>query len=153
MKVARDVMEPALVVPPDLPIAELARLLLENDADGVCVVEGGALVGVATAMDLVYREKEIAGPTVVAIWDLVLPLGLQKARREAQKVGAADVRGLMTREVVTATGDEPLQHVATRMVDEHLSLVPVLEAGELVGVVSRRSVVAAILRTVAGRSG
>jgi CBS domain-containing protein len=151
MKHARDVMEPALVVRPDLPIADLARLLLEHDADGVCVVDGGRLLGVATAMDLVFREKEIAGPGVVAIWDLVLPIGLRRAQREAEKVSAADVQGLMTRDVVTTTGDESLQHVATRMLDEHLSLVPVLDGGELVGVVSRRSVVAAILRTVAGR--
>jgi CBS domain-containing protein len=151
MKHARDVMEPALIVRPELPIADLARLLLEHDADGVCVVDGGRLVGVATAMDLVYREKEVAGPAVMAIWDLVLPMGVRRAQREAAKATAADVGGLMTRDVVTTTGDGELQHVATRMVDEHLSLVPVLEGGELVGVVSRRSVVAAILRTVAGR--
>lgn len=153
MKHARDVMEPALVVRPDLPICDLARLLLEEETDGVCVVEGGRLVGVATKMDLVFREKEIAGPGVVAIWDLVLPIGQRRARREAAKAAAADVRGLMTREVVTTTADAELQQVANRMIDEHLALVPVLEDGELVGVVSRRSIVTAVLRTVAARSG
>lgn len=151
-KVAREVMEPALVVGPELSIGGLARLLVDKDADGVCVIEGGNLVGVATAMDLVYREKEIHGPTVVAVWDLVLQLGFARAQREAEKIGAADVGGLMTREVVTVTGDTPLVEVATRMVEDHLSLVPVLEEGVLVGAVTRRSVVAAVLRQVAGLS-
>lgn len=149
-KTARDVMEPALVVAPELPIAELARLLVERDTDGVCVVEGGQLVGVATAMDLVYREKEIHGPAVVAVWDLVLPLGLGRAQREAEKIAAVDVSGLMTREVVTVSADAPLTEVADRMVVDHLSLVPVLEGGRLVGAVTRHSVVRAILRQVAG---
>src|SRR5687768_13050543 len=127
MKVARDVMGPALVVGPELSVAGLARLLVEKDADGVCVVEGDRVVGVATAMDLVFREKEVHGPTVVAIWDLVLPLGLSRTRREVEKSAAADVGGLMTRDVVSVGADTPLPEVAARMVDEHLSYVPVLD--------------------------
>jgi CBS domain-containing protein len=54
---------------------------------------------------------------------------------------------------VTVRPDTTLTEVATRMVEEHLSLVPVLDGGVLVGAVTRRSVVAAILRSVAGRPG
>jgi CBS domain-containing protein len=153
MKCARDVMEPALVVSPELSIAGLARLLVERDADGVCVLEGDRLVGVATAMDLVYREKEVHPPAAVAVFDLVLQWGIGRTQRELEKIGASDVAGLMTRAVVTVHPDTTLTEVATRMVEEHLSLVPVLDGGVLVGAVTRRSVVAAILRSVAGMAG
>jgi CBS domain-containing protein len=57
----------------------------------------------------------------------------------------------MSRAVYSVRPDTSLSEVATRMVEDHLSLVPVLDGPDLVGAVTRRSVVAAVLRSVAGR--
>jgi CBS domain-containing protein len=52
---AREIMrrEPLAEVPPDEPIAEVARLLLAEQAPQVLVVQEGALLGVITLGDLV----------------------------------------------------------------------------------------------------
>lgn len=144
---ARDLMEPARTVSPELSIPGLARRLLELEVDGVCVVDAGdRLVGVVTAMDLVFREREIHPPVTIAILDLVLQLGRGRTERELAKIAAVSVSELMTRDVVTVGPDTPLPEVASRMVDQHLSLVPVVDGGSLVGVVTKRAIVLGALR-------
>lgn len=149
MRVAADVMEPAREVPPDLSIPAVARILVEEDLDGVCVVDEGRLVGVVTAMDLVFRERKVRTPVVVALLDAVLSFGADRTRKDLEKIGAVRVSGLMTPDPVTVGPATPLDEVATRMVDEHLSVVPVLDGDRVVGVVSRHSMVRATLREVA----
>lgn len=141
MEYARDVMERPEIVRPGLTIPELAKTLLEADADGVCVVDDGHLVGVVTAMDLVRRHAPIHAPVMFALLDLVLTFGQQRAEEELRKASAPHVEGMMTTEVVTATSSTPLQEVAGWMAEQHLSMVPVVDEGRLVGVVTRRGMV------------
>ena len=151
MKVARDVMEPAALVPSSLDVAELARRMLASDVEGVCVVEeGDRLVGVVTGMDLVFREKKVHPPVTFALLDLVLSFGTRRTERELEKMAAVTVAELMTREVTTALPDTPIDEVATRMVEDHLSMIPVLEGGVPIGVITRRGMVAATLRHLVG---
>ncbi|HMV67448.1 MAG TPA: CBS domain-containing protein [Myxococcota bacterium] len=147
MSVARDVIDPdALVVGPDERVVDLARRLYETRADGACVVDGGRVVGVVTTMDVLFRARRLHTPPVFVLMDLVIPLGNPWAmQRERDKVVAATVAGLMTRDPVTVGPDEPLDAVASRMIDEHLSLVPVVEDGRLLGVVTKHGALGAIL--------
>jgi predicted transcriptional regulator len=139
MKTARDVMEPpSFTVEPGMPVAELARILHDRQLDGVCVVQDGALVGVVTAMDLVFKEKRLHLPTMIYFLDIWFPLELPgRQQHEAEKIAAAKVDTLMTRDVVTAAPGTPLEEVASWMVEQHLSLVPVVEGGKLVGVITK----------------
>ncbi|MEQ1501567.1 MAG: CBS domain-containing protein [Myxococcota bacterium] len=151
MTEARDMMEPAVVVTPDLDLKELAARLLAADVDGVCVVdEGGSLVGVVTGMDLVFREKRVHTPSTFALLDLVVQIGARRTVRELEKIGATKVDELMTTQVVTAAPNTPLEQLATMMVDQHLSMIPIVEHGRPVGVVTRRGMVAASLRHLVG---
>jgi CBS domain-containing protein len=151
MQHARDVMVPARTVEPELDIPGLARLLLDEDLDGVCVVQGDALVGVVTAMDLVFRSKKVHPPVTFALLELVLELGRRRTEKELAKITAATVGGLMTGEVVTVAPDTPLDEIASHMVEQHLTLLPVLDShGALVGVVTKDAMVQETLRQVAG---
>jgi len=148
MQKVADVMDrDVLLVSPDLGVRELARRMLDHDADGACVVENGKLVGVVTSMDLVFREKKVHLPTMVAVLDALIPLGIERARKEIEKVAAADVRHIMTGEPYAVRPDAPVREVATHMVEEHHGYVPVVDDGAIVGAVSRR----AMLRATAGR--
>jgi CBS domain-containing protein len=149
---ARDLMVPPTTTRPDQPLADLARTLLDSDQDAVCVVDDdGALVGVVTGMDLVYREKRVHLPTTLVVWELVLQLGARRTERDLEKIAAARVDQLMTRDVVTAAPDTPLDLLATQMVEQHLSVLPIVEGGRLVGVVTRRAMVRTALEHVLGR--
>jgi CBS domain-containing protein len=151
LEIARNVMEPAPLVSPELDLKELAQRLLAADVDGVCVVDdAGRLVGVVTGMDLVFREKKVHPPAMIAVLDLVLTFGGRRTERELEKMAAVNVGALMTREVVTAVPETPVDELATRMVEQHLSMIPVVEGGVPIGVVTRRGMVRATLRHLLG---
>ncbi len=148
MKQVKDVMDrDVLLVSKDLSVRELAQRLLDHDADGACVVEGGALVGVVTTMDLVFQEKNVHLPTMIAFLDAYIPIGNKRAEQEIGKITASDVGHIMSRDPFTARPDDPLADVATVMVERSHSFVPVVEDGAILGAVTRRS----MLRAAAGR--
>ncbi len=151
MQHARDVMETLQGIGADASVQALARELLERDLDGLCVLDAdGALLGVVTAMDLVYRDKRVHPPITVALLDLVLQFGRQRTEEELRKIAARTVGELMTREVVTATPETTLEDLATWMVEQHVSMVPVIEGGRPIGVVTKRAIVSSALRRLAG---
>lgn len=146
MHTAREFMTAAQVVSPQTLLHDLARLLLDNDADGACVTEHGQLVGIITAMDLVFTQRTIKGPGTFTLFDLVLPIGQLQAERELERVTATTVGELMTRNVVTVGPDTPLGEVAASMVDRHITLLPVIAPGEgLIGVVTKARIVRHVL--------
>lgn len=148
---ARDVMEPLHAIGPDASVQDLARELLNRDVDGLCVVgPDGALMGVVTAMDLVYRDKRVQPPVTFALVDLVLQFGRKRTEEELHKIGATTVSELMTTHVITATPETTLEELATWMVEQHVSMVPVIDGGRPTGVVTKRAIVASALRRLAG---
>ncbi len=138
LKAAAFMESPPLTVAPEAPVPALARLLLDTGADGACVVDAaGALVGVVTTMDLVFREKKVHLPTFFAFMDAVLPLGADRTEAELKKISGTTVAEIMTATVRTVGPEARLDTVAALMVEEHLSVVPVVDGGRLVGVVTK----------------
>lgn len=144
-QVAQDALDADIViVEPTLAVDALAEKLEAARVPGAVVVAEGRVVGVVTEMDLVYRNKRVHLPTMIAIFDALIPFdpgGRTKA--ELEKATGATVGQIMSEEVVSAEPSTKLADVAAWMVDQNLSLVPVLERGRLVGVVSRRSMMRA----------
>lgn len=144
MKNAAEVMDRSpLVVTAGLRVSELARILLDAGAEGACVVDDGRLTGVVTAMDLVFKEKNLHLPTIFTFMDAVIPLGWRKAQAELEKMEGLTVREIMTTAPVTVGPQAELAEIASLMVDQHLSMVPVVQDGALLGVVDKRAVLAA----------
>lgn len=143
-----DVMDPTpLTVEPTLSVRDLAELLLARPLEGACVVEDGNLIGVATAMDLVFQSQPAHMPSFFHFLEALIPLeSVAKAEQDLRKIAGATVRDVMTAEPVTTTPGEPVAAVAERMVARHLSLVPVLDGRRLVGAVTK----AGILRSAYG---
>lgn len=144
MTTARDILSTdALIVNPEMPVADLARTLLTTAEEGACVVEEGRLVGVVTAMDLVYKEKNVHLPTVFAFMDAVIPIGWKRAEEELEKIAGLTVAEIMSQDAVTVGPDADLHELATLMVEQHLTMLPVVEGDLLLGVVDKRAVLAA----------
>lgn len=140
----RDVMVEPVEVSPRSSVKELSRILLERQIDGVCVVDEGRLVGVVTSMDLVMRDMPVHLPTVITIMDLVVQLPMGPGdREELRKVLATTVGELMSRKVISIGPDAPVSQAAERMVDKHLTVLPVVESGRLLGVVTKQSLLRA----------
>lgn len=144
MQYANEIMQHDFVtVTPDTPITELAALLFEHDVDGMPVVEDGRVVGVVTSMDLIFQEKRVHLPSFITVMEMVVPVGNRQAMKELEKVTGSVVRDIMTAAPVTVSFDASLGLIATLMVEKHLSVIPVVNQGQLVGVVTKRDVLLA----------
>lgn len=109
--VARDLMTKNVVTcRPDTPIEEAAKILARGGFDHLPVVDNsGTLVGIVTS------------------WDLAISIGSGKSK----------VSEIMTRRVVTAREDEPVEAVARRLEEHGISGVPVVDARRrVVGIIT-----------------
>jgi redox-sensitive bicupin YhaK (pirin superfamily) len=109
---------PVISVPPDISVREVAGLLFERRISAVPVLEGQRLVGLVSEADLL-RRRQLAGP----------------ARR---------ARDIMTHEVATVAPDTPIEEIAALLEERGIKRVPVLQAGRVVGIVSRSNLVQAL---------
>jgi CBS domain-containing protein len=146
MLTAKDIMTREVITfTPETSVAEAARVLVEKHINGAPVVSGGRIVGVLTQSDLVTQQKQLNLPSVFTILDAVIPLSSSaKFEREMEKIAALTVGQAMTAEPVTVSPDTPLTAIAGLMVDRKLHTLPVVVAGQVVGIIGMED----ILRTL-----
>ena len=113
---ARDIMSsPVRTIRPDISIEQAQKILFRYGHSGVSVVdENDTLVGVISRRDI----------------DLALHHGFQHA----------PVKGYMSRNLKTITPETTLLEIQSLMVTYDVGRLPVIEAGELVGIVTRTDV-------------
>src|SRR3974390_3924757 len=134
---ARDVMtSPVVTVKPTASVKELARLFIDRHISAVPVVDDqGKLVGIVSEGDLVHRSEistERRRP-----WWLVLMAGDEGLAAEYIKAHAKRVADVMTRKVITAGPDTPLQEIAEILEKYGIKRLPIVRTGQLVGTVNR----------------
>lgn len=131
----RDCMStPVQVIGPDAPAWEALGLMRRHHIRRLPVVEDGALVGIVTWTDVVRVQP----PAVGGPWQVPsLSVGVQ-------------VRHLMTPAPMTVTPETALEDAAALMRQHKVGGLPVVEAGQLVGIITESDlfeVFADILRT------
>ncbi|OIP66144.1 MAG: hypothetical protein COT35_04830 [Nitrospirae bacterium CG08_land_8_20_14_0_20_52_24] len=149
MLAAKDLMtRDVITVGPDMPVKELANLLVERHISGAPVVDReGALVGIITEKDLIESNKNIHIPTVVTLFDAVIYLESEKHfKQELKKMAASKVEDIMVRKVVTIGEETSIREIAAIMSERGKGLLPVVRDGKLVGIVGK----ADIVRSMAG---
>jgi CBS domain-containing protein len=139
-----------ITVSPETDIAHAARLLLEKSINGVPVVdEMGKLVGILCQSDLVAQQKRFPIPTLFTLLDGFIPLtSMKHLEREVQKITATTVAEAMSPNPVTVRPEASIEEVGTIMVERNFHTIPVVDRGELVGIVGKEDV----LRTLVSGS-
>jgi CBS domain-containing protein len=107
---------PVASIEPNATLADLAGKLAVEQVGAVAITTDDKIEGIVSERDLVRAIA--AGATCDDVW-------------------AADV---MTIEPVAVDADEPIESVATLMLDEGVRHVPVVSDGRVVGIVSQRDV-------------
>lgn len=115
-------------VTPETSVAELERLFVDRDFNGLPVLVAGVLAGMVTKFDVL--KVFIFTP------QSVLPQYRELLRRTAGEI--------MTRDVITFTPDAPLTRVLQALVDARVKSFPVVENGKVVGIVAREDIVRAL---------
>jgi predicted transcriptional regulator len=125
---ARDVMSsPVITLRRDAPVRAAAALLVAHGFTAAPVVDGGQVIGIANEADL------MRGHIVPDGWVV-------------DELPEATVEAIMTPAPLSARPEDDLADVVAQMLDRGVRSVPVVDHGELVGMVSRCDVLRCVAR-------
>jgi CBS domain-containing protein len=141
---ARDIMvQHVITVGPDTDVQAVANTLVTNRISAVPVVgAGGEIIGIVSEGDLVRRAE--TGTERRRSWWLEALIDSRTQAAEFVKSHARRASDVMTRAVVTATPETPLVEIANLLEKHGIKRVPIVENGQLVGIVSRANLVQAL---------
>lgn len=149
MLTARDIMTVEVVtVTPETSLKDLAKKFVETRHSNMPVIDAaGKLVGVISETDLIEQQKPLHIPTVMALFDGVFYLDSEKRFKEqVDRVTATTVGELCDEKYVTCSPETTVREIAGLMSQHKVHLLPVLEAGRMIGVVARLD----LIRTMEG---
>lgn len=144
----RDLMtSPAITVTADTRIPDLARIMREYQVSGLPVVDdAGKMLGVVTDHDLILRNAPVHEPRYLTILSGYIPLSPDENRRYKEQI-----RHTMALTAAQLTEDEkhpnigpdaPIEEAFSLMLDPGVTMLPVVDADEVViGVLTRTDLV------------
>jgi predicted transcriptional regulator len=148
MLTAQDIMtREVITVNENTGVRELAALLLTNNISGAPVVDdAGTVVGVVTESDLIFQNKRVHLPTAFALLDAFVFLERpDRTEQELKKIAGAKVGDICSRKLISVGPGTELEELATLMTEKQVHTLPVMQDGQLVGVIGKSD----ILRTIA----
>lgn len=131
---------------PKETIHEAAARLAERRISGAPVVDDGRLVGVISEADLMRTAIRPASIGKARTSTMAL-LGLFLRGQATHPTEDVTVGSVMTSSVVTAAPTTGIWEAASKMEREGFKRLPVVDGDDLVGIISRADLVAAVART------
>jgi len=141
---AKDVMtHDVIIVAEGMTVDELGRLFIEKKISGAPVADAkGALIGIVTENDLIRKNTRLHIPTVLRIFDAIIPLGRSDSvEDEIRRMSASTVGEICSKEVLSVSPDTSIQDVSSVMLEKGVHLLPVLEAGKIVGIIGKIDII------------
>lgn len=136
-----------ITMTPDMDIKEAARILLEKHINGAPVLDyDGEIVGIICQSDLIAQQKKINMPSVFTFLDGFIPMGsLKQMEAEIKKISAMTIADAMTNDPVCVNPETPVEEIANLIVDSKFHTIPVVEDGQLVGVIGMEDILKTIV--------
>jgi CBS domain-containing protein len=126
---------------PESTVEEAIKLFAEERISGAPVIVDGQLVGIITEGDLIFQDADVKAPGFLDILGGIVPLGdTNEYRREALKSAGVTVGEVMTDDPVTVALEATLAETATTMAERRKKILPVIDGGRLVGVITRMDI-------------
>ena len=115
----KDAMNPKVIsASKDISIKEAARTLTKHEIGSLIIVEDEKIVGVITESDIIRK---------------VVATGLDPS--------VTLVEEMMTKDVITIDADAELNDACQTMVDHKIKRLPVLDGGQLVGIITTTDII------------
>ena len=127
-----------VTITPEVSVTDALRLMSEKKIRRLPVLDSqGHLIGIVSDRDLLLASPSPA--TSLAIWEI------------HELLAKLTVEKMMTREVITATEDTPLEEAARIMADSRIGGLPVMRDAVLVGFISESDLFKTLLQLLGGR--
>jgi CBS domain-containing protein len=137
-----DVMtENVFTVTRDTPLKVVATRMLEYGVSGMPVVEGDRVLGVVSETDILFKERTAPDRKGVVDWLVHYAEDPPLAKLDARTAGEA-----MTTPPVTIGSTRSIADAAGLMLELRIDRLPVVDSGQLVGIVTRADLVRAFIR-------
>ena len=147
MPTARDIMTTEVItIKKSASIENLANLFIEHKVNGIPVEnDNGDVIGMVTEGDLIEQNKNLHIPTVIALFDAVIPLEGQKTfESEVKRLTPSKVEDIYKNKVISVTPDKDAQYIGTMMAENDIHTIPVIEEGKLLGIIGKIDIIKAM---------
>jgi CBS domain-containing protein len=135
--------EHVFTVTPATPLKVVATRMLEYGVSGLPVLaDDEMVVGVVSETDVLYKERTAPDRKGVVEWLVHYGDDPPLAKLDARTAGDA-----MTTPAVTIASGRSIEDAATLMLDLRIDRLPVVDSGQLVGIVTRSDLVRAFIRS------
>lgn len=124
-----------LTVSPSTSLKEVALILAMRGISGVPVVEDGVVLGVVSEADILMKER-----------GQVERKRFHRRKPDSPKLDAKTAGEAMTTPAITTSPRRHIDEVARIMTDQRINRLPVVDRGQLVGIVTRADLVRAFTR-------
>ncbi|MBU1122233.1 MAG: CBS domain-containing protein [Candidatus Omnitrophota bacterium] len=146
MKVKDIMTKEVITVKPSMDLHKLAKLLIKKNISGAPVVDAdGKFLGVVLEEGLIFQDKKVQIPAFITLSMGFFTLGMPKFKEEMRKIAATTVKDIMEKDVVKVSSQATVEDVATIMVDKKSYYCPVVEGGSVVGIITKKDIVRAIV--------
>lgn len=135
---------PVISIDASASIAKAADLMLTRKISCLPVTRDGAMAGIISEGDFL-RRQELGTQRVRPRW-LEFLAGPGKVADEYVHANGRRVGEVMTTEVVSAPPGTSLAEIVELMARHDIKTVPIVDAGEIVGIVTRSDLLRALLR-------
>ncbi|RUY96557.1 MULTISPECIES: CBS domain-containing protein [unclassified Mesorhizobium] len=147
MQAAAIMSKPVVGIDPSASIAEAAGLMLFKKISGFPVIrDDGTLVGIVSEGDFL-RRGELGTQRKRSRW-LEFLVSPGKAADEYAHANGRRIEEVMSQDVVTAPPTASLAEVVELMTRHHVKRVPVVDAGKVVGIITRSDLLRALLNVL-----
>ncbi len=148
LKVKQVMSKPVITITQETLVKDAAALLATRNVSGAPVVDGERIVGVFSEADVLRslktmkKEMRLVFPSISSLGIAFQEEVTQREILEAyEEIGNAQVKDVMSKEVVTVDADIPLNDAIAKMVQRGISRLPVIEDKKLVGIVTRGDII------------
>lgn len=132
-----------VTVLPSAPISEAVQKMLENHISGLPVLDqSGKLVGIVSESDFL-RRSELGTQRKRPSW-LHYFLGPARSADDFVRERGRRIEDVMTRDLVTADEETPLDEIVGLMEKNGIKRLPVLRDNKLVGIITRSNLLRAV---------
>jgi CBS-domain-containing membrane protein len=143
MKVSEIMTRRVISITPEATLLNAIRLMLKHHISGLPVIDHDhRLVGIVTESDFLHRAETATDPRRSWLYAIFEPI---EAAEGYVRSHGMKIRDIMTKQVVTASEQTPLEEVVHLLEVQNIKRLPVMRDHKVVGIVTRTNLMHAFV--------